>query len=291
MSTTTSPLRPPAPRKSPTASQSSPCAARDRVERLGHRLLVRAALGRAALGLGGDLLGFSFSARSSRAPACSAAICSPIARSCRPAASAASRIAAQRAPPGSRPAGCAVGRGELLAAGPRACGRTGSASPRAPGAARRPRLVAEVALERLGEVPVLGRRRPRRPCVRGARPPPRALDGERGLELARDLLELAATNSALTPVCSRSSTRAPISIASTHDGGRVLAAPLALARPAARRTRRRRRGRRSSSAPSRTRTRGRGEGWQLPWRTELARYAARHPTERQRDRWRSAVGP
>ena len=48
MSTTTSPLRPPAPRRSPDRVAVVALAAGDRVDRLGHRLLVRAALGRRA---------------------------------------------------------------------------------------------------------------------------------------------------------------------------------------------------------------------------------------------------
>ena len=56
MPTTTSPFLPPAPRSSPTASRESPCTSAIAVDRLGHGLLVGAALGGAALALLGELL-------------------------------------------------------------------------------------------------------------------------------------------------------------------------------------------------------------------------------------------
>ena len=66
--------------------------ARDRVDGLGHRLLVGAALGRAARGLGGHLDAFSRSERSDASSSFNATICSRIASSC-----ASWRVAASRA--------------------------------------------------------------------------------------------------------------------------------------------------------------------------------------------------
>ena len=56
MATTTSPFLPVDSLRSPTASARSPSGSGQRVDRLGDDLLVVAALGRAAVGLGGDLL-------------------------------------------------------------------------------------------------------------------------------------------------------------------------------------------------------------------------------------------
>ena len=256
--------------------------ARDRVHRLGHRLLVGAALGGAARGLGRDVRRPS-RARSAGPPAraSSATICSRIASSCaswRVAASrAARRCAALKSASGLEPSArgelpqqvLAHARGllehDLRAAG--AARRRVEPSPnsRASSLARCPFSGAEdlvdLGPEELGHHP--------------------RLVGERGLHLARDLLELVADELGVDRVL----------LALQHpraDLDRVRRPPAPGSRPPRSggpgtppwRDRRRRRSRRSPGPSGRARGVG-GGAWRLPRvTTHATRRSGRNPQQR-----------